>query len=156
MSSLPHPDGNAPVISALHVRPDPLQLFCFSAVTWNLHRIHYDLSYARDIENLADLVVPGPMQGAWLLQVATTAAASWQARVESFSYRNTRVVYVHQSLTMEGSVISADATNAALSLWARLKDGTRTCEGTARLHRSGIAPAQPAGPAPRAVPAEGA
>jgi hydroxyacyl-ACP dehydratase HTD2-like protein with hotdog domain len=156
MSSLPRQGEDAPVISALHVRPDPLQLFCFSAVTWNLHRIHYDLAYTRDTENLADLVVPGPMQGAWLLEVAAAAAASWQARVASFSYRNTRVVYARQSLTMDGTVTSAHGTNAEVALWVQLEDGTRTCEGVARLRRPDSVRQQADGPVPGAVPAEGA
>jgi 3-methylfumaryl-CoA hydratase len=155
MTGLPDASADAPVITALQARPDPLQLFCFSAVTWNLHRIHYDLTYTQGTENLPDLVVPGPMQGAWLLQVAATAAAAWPGRVESFSYRNTRVAYVHQLLAMEGTVISSDGTHAALSLWVRLEDGTRTCEGVARLRRRTGAPAQPDVASPGVAPAGG-
>jgi hydroxyacyl-ACP dehydratase HTD2-like protein with hotdog domain len=124
-----------PQITAQEVTPDALQVFCFSAVTWNLHRIHYDLAYTRETENLADLVVPGPMQGAWLLEIASHSAASWAARVESFSYRNARITYVGQPLTMEGRAVSADGSEVLLELWVRLSDGTRTCEGQARLRR---------------------
>ena len=31
----------------IEYRPSRLQLFRFSAVTWNAHRIHYDEAYAR-------------------------------------------------------------------------------------------------------------
>ena len=33
--------------------PDPRLLFRFSALTFNTHRIHYDLDYARDVEGYA-------------------------------------------------------------------------------------------------------
>ena len=48
---------------ARHVRrivPDPTQLFRFSALTFNAHRIHYDRDYARDVEFYPGLVVQGP------------------------------------------------------------------------------------------------
>jgi 3-methylfumaryl-CoA hydratase len=40
--------------------PDPTQLFRFSALTFNAHRIHYDRDYARDVEFYPGLVVQGP------------------------------------------------------------------------------------------------
>lgn len=40
--------------------PDPIQLFRYSALTFNAHRIHYDAPYARDVEGHCGLVVQGP------------------------------------------------------------------------------------------------
>lgn len=40
---------------------DPVALFCFSALTANAHRIHYDADFARG-EGHPDLVVHGPLQ----------------------------------------------------------------------------------------------
>ena len=48
---------------------EPL-LFRFSALTFNTHRIHYDLPYARDIERYRGLVVHGPLMASLLLQLA--------------------------------------------------------------------------------------
>lgn len=42
------------------VNPDSVQLFRFSALTFNGHRIHYDRDYCRDIEGYPGLVVHGP------------------------------------------------------------------------------------------------
>jgi 3-methylfumaryl-CoA hydratase len=42
------------------ITPDPTQLFRFSALTFNAHRIHYDRDYARDVEFYPGLVVQGP------------------------------------------------------------------------------------------------
>lgn len=45
-------------------------LFRFSALTFNSHRIHYDLPYARDVERYRGLVVHGPLMASLLLQLA--------------------------------------------------------------------------------------
>ena len=43
------------------VDPQPPLLFRFSAITFNTHRIHYDVPYARDVEGYPGLVVQGPL-----------------------------------------------------------------------------------------------
>ncbi|MFZ9394778.1 MAG: hypothetical protein ACO25F_01805 [Erythrobacter sp.] len=50
--------------------PDPRLLFRFSALTFNTHRIHYDLPYAHDVERYRGLVVHGPLMASLLLQMA--------------------------------------------------------------------------------------
>ena len=52
--------------------PSEALLFRFSAVTFNSHRIHYDLPYAREIERYRGLVVHGPLMASLLLQLAAT------------------------------------------------------------------------------------
>ena len=42
------------------VKPDPVVLFRFSALTFNPHRIHYDRPYATETEGYPGLVVHGP------------------------------------------------------------------------------------------------
>jgi 3-methylfumaryl-CoA hydratase len=48
---------------------EPL-LFRYSALTFNSHRIHYDLPYARDEERYRGLVVHGPLTATLLLDLA--------------------------------------------------------------------------------------
>ncbi len=50
--------------------PSETLLFRFSALTFNSHRIHYDLPYAREIERYRGLVVHGPLMASALLQLA--------------------------------------------------------------------------------------
>ena len=57
-------DFNEPVVM------DEARLFRFSAVTFNAHRIHYDLPYAREVEKYPALVVHGPMQAIMLIEAA--------------------------------------------------------------------------------------
>ena len=49
---------------------DPVLLFRFSALTFNAHRIHYDISYASEVEKYPGLVVHGPLQAVLLLESA--------------------------------------------------------------------------------------
>jgi 3-methylfumaryl-CoA hydratase len=41
--------------------PDPVLLFRYSALTFNSHRIHYDRSYATEVEGYPGLIVHGPL-----------------------------------------------------------------------------------------------
>lgn len=45
-------------------------LFRYSAITFNGHRIHYDLPYATEVEGYRGLVVHGPIQATLLLNLA--------------------------------------------------------------------------------------
>ena len=54
---------------------DPVMLFRFSAVTFNGHRIHYDRTYAMEVEKYPGLVVHGPLQAVLLFDAATAVAA---------------------------------------------------------------------------------
>ena len=45
---------------------NPLQLFRYSALTFNGHRIHYDRPYATEVEGYPGLVVHGPLLATWL------------------------------------------------------------------------------------------
>ena len=50
--------------------PSETLLFRFSALTFNSHRIHYDLPYAQDAERYRGLVVHGPLTATLLLDLA--------------------------------------------------------------------------------------
>lgn len=52
------------------VVPSPALLFRYSALTFNSHRIHYDLPYAREVERYRGLVVHGPLVATLLLDLA--------------------------------------------------------------------------------------
>ncbi|MEM6938503.1 MAG: MaoC family dehydratase N-terminal domain-containing protein [Pseudomonadota bacterium] len=60
-------------------------LFRYSALTFNGHRIHYDLDYARDVEGYKGLVVHGPLLAQLLLDFAERALG----QVTGFQFRAT-------------------------------------------------------------------
>lgn len=59
-------------------------LFRYSAITFNAHRIHFDLPYAKDVEHYPGLVVHGPLQANLLMAEAT---AHKGRRPDRFSFR---------------------------------------------------------------------
>lgn len=87
-------------------------LFRFSAITFNAHRIHYDLPYAQVVEHYPGLVVHGPMQACWLMR----AAMEVKGRApRAFAFRG-----VHPMLLIPGEspemTIAACATEEARRL----------------------------------------
>jgi len=60
----------------------PTMLFRYSALTFNGHRIHYDLRYARQEEMYPDLVIHGPLQATLLLNFATSIGSVLPKRFE--------------------------------------------------------------------------
>ncbi|NOE20545.1 acyl dehydratase [Ruegeria atlantica] len=64
---------------------DSTLLFRYSALTFNGHRIHYDLDYARDVEGYGGLVVHGPL----LAQLLMLFAVDLIGPLASFSFRAT-------------------------------------------------------------------
>jgi 3-methylfumaryl-CoA hydratase len=69
-AAVPLPPGESAIEKAdwTHVvKPDPIQLFRFSALTYNGHRIHYDRDYAVNQEFYPALVVHGPLLATMLL-----------------------------------------------------------------------------------------
>ena len=55
------------------MQPREIDLFMFSAATWLTHRIHFDRDYART-EGHPDLVIHGPLQGAYLAELLSGVA----------------------------------------------------------------------------------
>lgn len=83
------PPGAGPEFS-LTLEPDPVMLFRFSALTFNGHRIHYDLPYARDVEGYRGLVVHGPLLALAMLESLRRHRP--EARVTGFSFTPRRPV----------------------------------------------------------------
>ena len=97
--------------------PDPVLLFRFSALTFNGHRIHYDLPYVTGVEGYPGLIVNGGLTTLLLFELARTSNASPVVRFES---RNVRPLFVGQPLHLCGAP-SADGRSA--KLWATNAEG---------------------------------
>lgn len=87
-------------------------LFRFSALTFNSHRIHYDLPYATAIEGHPGLLVHGPLTAALLLDacadhLGTSAVAAFRVRAE-------RPAYCGARLTLAGRIGPTDVELAAI------------------------------------------
>ncbi|MDJ0821386.1 MAG: MaoC family dehydratase N-terminal domain-containing protein [Paracoccaceae bacterium] len=74
---------------------DSTLLFRYSALTFNGHRIHYDLDYARDVEGYGGLVVHGPLLAQLLMLMAAR-----EGPLRSFSFRATAPLMHFETATL--------------------------------------------------------
>lgn len=95
------------------VRFDSTLLFRYSALTFNGHRIHYDLDYARDVEGYDGLVVHGPL----LAQLLMLFAVDLNGPLTTFSFRATSPL-----MHFETAQLCRNGEN----MWVRGPDG-RLC-----------------------------
>ncbi|MDH6626210.1 acyl dehydratase [Streptomyces sp. LBL] len=79
-----------------------VQLFRFSAVSWNSHRIHYDAEFAAT-EGFPDVVVQSTLHGETLSRYALEWAGP-DARLKSVSWRNVTTAVAGEPLTWTGTV----------------------------------------------------
>jgi 3-methylfumaryl-CoA hydratase len=79
-------------------RPGSVDLFRFSAATFNSHRIHYDQAYATDEEGYPGLVVHGPFTAAKLCALATRRRPD--LRMSRFSFRASAPLFVGDRITL--------------------------------------------------------
>jgi 3-methylfumaryl-CoA hydratase len=106
--------------------PDATQLFRYSALTFNGHRIHYDHPYVTEVEGYAGLVAHGPLAATLLMDLAETSS---KASLRWFQFRGLNPMIAGQALTLCGQPTSAQEA----SLWILGPDGRRCMEATARF-----------------------
>jgi 3-methylfumaryl-CoA hydratase len=81
------------------VDPDERLLFRFSALTFNAHRIHYDLPYARG-EGYPALVIHGPLTAVLLADLV--ARECGQPRLRHFSFRARNAFFLGDRIRLVG------------------------------------------------------
>jgi 3-methylfumaryl-CoA hydratase len=89
---------------------DPVLLFRYSALTFNAHRIHYDLDYVHNVEGYPGLVVNG---GLTALLLVETARPHLPGRVAGYAARAVSPLFAGEAVTFNGRVTAEGA-----SLWA--------------------------------------
>ncbi len=80
--------------------PKTTMLFRYSALTFNSHRIHYDLPYARDEELYPGLVVQGPLMATLLLDHCARQFGG--DALSKFSYKGVSPAFADQPLHLVG------------------------------------------------------
>jgi 3-methylfumaryl-CoA hydratase len=109
------------------VVPDPRLLFRFSALTYNAHRIHYDLPYATETEGYPGLVVHGPLQVLLLLELVRIGPQS----VTGVRFRGRAPAVAGERLTCRGR-----RSGDAVELEVVDPTGVVTMDATATLNES--------------------
>jgi 3-methylfumaryl-CoA hydratase len=103
--------------------PDPVRLFRYSALSFNSHRIHYDLPYTSGVEGYPGLVVHGPLMGTLMLDAFQDAHP--RARVRRFAFRALAPAFADAPITC-GGVAEGDGR---AKLWVRGADGREHVAG---------------------------
>jgi 3-methylfumaryl-CoA hydratase len=106
---------------------DPVLLFRYSALTFNGHRIHYDLDYVRNEEHYPGLIVHGPLQTTLLLDLCRRHE---QRPVKRLEYRALHPVYHTERFTINGNTAPG---GAAAQLWTANAAGYCAMTGTAEF-----------------------
>jgi hydroxyacyl-ACP dehydratase HTD2-like protein with hotdog domain len=108
------------------------QLFLYSAASNNPHRIHYDKDYAA-VEGHPDVLVHGPLQGAWLSQYVADWAGP-AGRVITLAWQNRGRAFPERDLTFKGRVTAVGETGeVTLEVWEEDDTGAVLMPGTATV-----------------------
>lgn len=97
---------------------DPTLLFRYSALTFNGHRIHYDLPYSKSVEGYDGLVVHGPLLAQHLMLMAENALGP----LTKFSFRATAALMHFETATL---------CRKGRELWVRGPDGRQCIQASA-------------------------
>lgn len=98
------------------------ELFRYSALTHNGHRIHYDRDYAREVEGYDGLVVHGPLLAQHLMLMAQDALGS----IATFSFRATSPL-----MDFEEASLAAVSSEHGLKMWVAGPDGRQCMQAEA-------------------------
>ena len=79
---------------------DPVQLFRYSALTFNGHRIHYDHPYVTGVEGYPGLIVHGPLMATWLMNFGNRAVVNGE--LSEFRFRVLTPVFCGETITLLG------------------------------------------------------
>ena len=123
------------VLPPLRHTTTAFELFRYSAVTWNPHRIHIDESYARE-EGHAGLALHSHLRAALALRCVTEGLGpGWQ--VTNTSYRLRKPVYAPADLTYTAQVTAVAVDSLTLELIEENPSGGVGFEGTVQVSRAG-------------------
>ena len=92
---VPGPENS---VASETIVPSSVQLFRYSALTFNSHRIHYDRSYCTDVEGYPGLIYHGPLSATVL---ANSAVKNANGRsLKSFSFRAVAPIFDTEPFTL--------------------------------------------------------
>lgn len=97
--------------------PGPVLLFRYSALTFNAHRIHYDLPYATEIEGYPGLVVQGPLIATLLLDLCRER---FGAEIRRFRFRARAPAFAERPLHLVAREVEGGVELAAVGPEGRL------------------------------------
>ena len=119
----------------LHKTPSNTLLFLYSAITWNPQRIHFDKDFTIS-EGYKDIVVHGPLRGAFLSQLLTRWIGDGGV-LKKMSYANRDIAYVNEPLACKGTVTRKSIENGQglveCDMWVENALGAKLTLGNATV-----------------------
>ncbi len=105
-------EANDPVPEGYQIYPDH-QLFFYSAITHNGHRIHWDRDFCRETEGYPDLVVHGPMMATQLCEAMRNNELAplrlkYRAQAPVFVTSPVRIIAGKEGMEREGRIERMD------------------------------------------------
>jgi 3-methylfumaryl-CoA hydratase len=110
------------------IRPNPVLLFRYSALTFNGHRIHYDRDFCREEFGFPGLAVHGPLIATLLIELVRKNLPS--TRIAEFEFRAKGPIFDFQAFKAEGC-----RENNQVFLWAVNPDGLEAMTALAKLEK---------------------
>lgn len=129
-------DGPLPMpLPELEVVPDHMQIFMFSAITWNRHHVHYSKD-AAVAEGLPDVVVQRALLGDYLARAVGDWAGD-EADLRELSWKVRSSATPNARLRCQGSVTAVHVVEGATFADCELRivrdDDELVASGSARL-----------------------
>ena len=93
-------------------RPTETTLFRYSALTFNTHRIHYDLPYATEVEGYPGLVVHGPLLATYLMNAFMLEHDG--VEVKSFEFSARAPLFVNELVHLVGRAVGDGVEELAM------------------------------------------
>jgi 3-methylfumaryl-CoA hydratase len=109
-----------------------VQLMLYNAVLWNAHRIHYDETYAKEVEGYPGLVIAGPLLGDWMNQCVEEWLGD-RGVLTGIEYSNRIATYIGETLVAGGTVTNYEPATGelAVEVFVRNEAGEVVAPGTA-------------------------
>ena len=124
-AAVPAPTARTDETFRRTVRPDPVLLFRYSALTFNGHRIHYDRSYVTGVEHYPGLIVHGPLIATLLLDLLRRERPA--LRVRRFEFKAVGPLFDLDAF----EVCGRDDASGTVALWARGPEGRLAMQASA-------------------------
>lgn len=96
--------------------PTSTMLFRYSALTFNGHRIHYDVDYCRSSEGYQNLVIHGPLNATMLAGFAEEVSGT---KLGTFRYQGVAPAILGSTITLHAAI-----QEQIITVWATLENGT--------------------------------
>ncbi|KAF8947369.1 hypothetical protein BGZ47_009337 [Haplosporangium gracile] len=123
---------------SMDVHPTAIQLFRYSALTFNSHRIHFDHEYANNVEDHPACLVHGPLSATLLLEPLRQSLLQPGQIIKNFRYRALSPLYVDQPIKICAKKMALIPTmdadvEASYEVWVENPQGGLAMSGTVEV-----------------------